>query len=233
MSDLLRIVVVLLLVLGNAIFVAAEYALVTARRNRLEELADAGRHGAKHALELMDDPVRFISTVQVGITVPASRPARSASRCPGLLRRRPVRHSRSDLVLLPDLPERRPRGARPEGDSAAAGRADGHRPRLAHRPPRPDRAPRSSGCSRPRRTPSSRLFGIRPAPAGVWSTRGTTSARSSPRRRERRRRRRRARGVVPGLQVRGQGGPRRDGPRGRRSWRSRSTFPPRSAWPPW
>ena len=34
MSDLLRIVVVLLLVLGNAIFVAAEYALVTARRGR-------------------------------------------------------------------------------------------------------------------------------------------------------------------------------------------------------
>jgi putative hemolysin len=69
MSDLLRIIVVLLLVLGNAIFVAAEYALVTARRTRLQELADAGRAGAKHALELMDNPVRFISTVQVGITV--------------------------------------------------------------------------------------------------------------------------------------------------------------------
>ncbi len=69
MSDFLRIVVVLLMVLGNAIFVAAEYALVTARRNRLQELADAGRGGAKHALELMDNPVRFISTVQVGITV--------------------------------------------------------------------------------------------------------------------------------------------------------------------
>ena len=35
MTDLLRIVVVLLLVLGNAVFVAAEYALVTARRTRL------------------------------------------------------------------------------------------------------------------------------------------------------------------------------------------------------
>jgi putative hemolysin len=69
MSDLLRIVVVLLLVLGNAIFVAAEYALVTARRSRLQELVDQGRHGARHALELMDNPVRFISTVQVGITI--------------------------------------------------------------------------------------------------------------------------------------------------------------------
>jgi putative hemolysin len=69
MSDLLRIVVVLLLVLGNAIFVGAEYALVTARRSRLRELVDAGRPGARHALELMDNPVRFISTVQVGITI--------------------------------------------------------------------------------------------------------------------------------------------------------------------
>jgi putative hemolysin len=69
MSDLLRIIVVLLLVLGNAIFVAAEYALVTARRSRLRELADAGRRGATRALRLMDNPVRFISTIQVGITV--------------------------------------------------------------------------------------------------------------------------------------------------------------------
>jgi putative hemolysin len=69
MSDLLRIVVVLLLVLGNAIFVAAEYALVTGRRSRLQELVGQGRRGAQHALDLMDNPVRFISTVQVGITV--------------------------------------------------------------------------------------------------------------------------------------------------------------------
>jgi putative hemolysin len=68
-SDILRIAVVLLLVLGNAIFVAAEYALVTARRSRLEESAEAGGRGAVTALRLMDRPVRFISTVQVGITV--------------------------------------------------------------------------------------------------------------------------------------------------------------------
>jgi putative hemolysin len=67
-SDFLRIVVILLLVLGNAIFVAAEYALVTARRGRLEERAQAGSPSARVALRLMDEPVRFISTVQVGIT---------------------------------------------------------------------------------------------------------------------------------------------------------------------
>ena len=42
MSDATRILVVLALVLLNAIFVAAEYALVTARRTRLEERADDG-----------------------------------------------------------------------------------------------------------------------------------------------------------------------------------------------
>jgi putative hemolysin len=68
-SDFLRIVVSLLLVLGNAVFVAAEYALVTARRARLKERAQEGSQSAKVALRLMDEPVRFISTVQVGITV--------------------------------------------------------------------------------------------------------------------------------------------------------------------
>ena len=69
MSDLWRIVGVLLLVLGNAVFVAAEYALVTARRSRLEDRAEGGSRPARTALRLMDDPVRFISTVQVAITV--------------------------------------------------------------------------------------------------------------------------------------------------------------------
>jgi putative hemolysin len=65
-SDFLRIIIVFLLVLGNAIFVAAEYALVTARRTRLEQQDSIA---ARRALRLMDEPVRFISTIQVGITV--------------------------------------------------------------------------------------------------------------------------------------------------------------------
>ena len=69
MNDALRIGAVLLLVLGNAIFVAAEYALVTARRHRLEERAEHGSRSARTALKLMDDPVRLISTVQIAITV--------------------------------------------------------------------------------------------------------------------------------------------------------------------
>ena len=69
MSDSLRILIILLLVLGNAVFVAAEYALVTARRPRLEEMAKGGNRRARTALSMLDEPVRFISTVQVGITV--------------------------------------------------------------------------------------------------------------------------------------------------------------------
>jgi putative hemolysin len=68
-SVLLRMLVVLLLVLGSALFVAAEYALITARRARLEERALHGGRGAKTALRLMDEPVRFIGLIQVGITV--------------------------------------------------------------------------------------------------------------------------------------------------------------------
>jgi putative hemolysin len=64
----LQILAVLLLVLGNAFFVAAEYALVTARRTRLGELAEAGNRRARIALRIMDSPVRFIGTVQLGIT---------------------------------------------------------------------------------------------------------------------------------------------------------------------
>ncbi len=69
MSDVARILVVFGLVIGNAIFVAAEYSLVTARRTRLEEKAERKNRRARTALKLMDEPVRFISTVQVGITV--------------------------------------------------------------------------------------------------------------------------------------------------------------------
>lgn len=69
MSDTTRILVVLALVLANAVFVAAEYALVTVRRTRLEERARAGGRGAAIAVKLLDEPVRLISTVQVGITV--------------------------------------------------------------------------------------------------------------------------------------------------------------------
>ncbi len=67
MTALLPVVLVLL-VAANAFFVVGEYAVVTARRGPLLARAEAGSARARAALALMDDPVRVISTVQVGIT---------------------------------------------------------------------------------------------------------------------------------------------------------------------
>ncbi|NDJ52308.1 MAG: DUF21 domain-containing protein, partial [Chloroflexi bacterium] len=64
-----QILLILLLIVANGVFALAEFALVSARRARLEELADEGRPGASIALELSKSPNRMLSTVQVGITL--------------------------------------------------------------------------------------------------------------------------------------------------------------------
>lgn len=64
----LRALFLALLVLANAFFVAAEYATVTVQRASLAARAEQSQRGAREALRLMDEPVRVISTVQVGIT---------------------------------------------------------------------------------------------------------------------------------------------------------------------
>ncbi|MEK7394506.1 MAG: hemolysin family protein, partial [Fibrobacterota bacterium] len=70
MNGILTVFVVLfLLVLLNALFSAAEMAIATARRSRLQARADDGDAGAEAALHLQDDPNRFLSTSQVGITL--------------------------------------------------------------------------------------------------------------------------------------------------------------------
>jgi putative hemolysin len=60
---------VLALILLNGFFAMAELAIVSARRIRLQQRADAGSRGARTALELSDDPSRLLSTVQMGITL--------------------------------------------------------------------------------------------------------------------------------------------------------------------
>jgi len=64
----LEVIAVLAIVAANGFFVAAEYALVTARRPRLAELAEKNNRRARIALRIMDSPRRFIGTVQLGIT---------------------------------------------------------------------------------------------------------------------------------------------------------------------
>jgi len=64
----LEIIVVLLLVLLNGFLAMSELAIVSSRRPRLERLAADGHTGARAALQLADDPARFLATIQVGLT---------------------------------------------------------------------------------------------------------------------------------------------------------------------
>jgi putative hemolysin len=57
------------LILLNGIFAGAELALVSARKARLRAQAEQGNRGARAALQLLEDPTRLLSTVQIGITL--------------------------------------------------------------------------------------------------------------------------------------------------------------------
>jgi putative hemolysin len=63
------IIIIIVLILLNGVFSMSELAVVSAKRMRLEKLAAEGSSGAGTALALADDPSRFLSTVQVGITL--------------------------------------------------------------------------------------------------------------------------------------------------------------------
>jgi putative hemolysin len=69
MTLFLEIVAVAALVLLNGLFVAAEYALVTVRRTKMQELAQEGNRRAKLVLRLTQEPARFIAAMQLGVTV--------------------------------------------------------------------------------------------------------------------------------------------------------------------
>src|SRR5581483_10853161 len=64
-----EIAIVLLLVLTNAVFALSELAVVSSRPARLRLLIDQGINGARRALALTANPGRFLSTVQIGITL--------------------------------------------------------------------------------------------------------------------------------------------------------------------
>jgi putative hemolysin len=56
------------LILLNGLFAMSELALVTARTARLQKLVDEGDSAAAAAVTLGNDPTRFLSTIQIGIT---------------------------------------------------------------------------------------------------------------------------------------------------------------------
>jgi putative hemolysin len=67
--DVTDLIVVLALIGLNGLFALSELAVVSARHSKLRALVASGRHGAKRALALASDPGRFLSAVQVGITL--------------------------------------------------------------------------------------------------------------------------------------------------------------------
>lgn len=65
----LQFVIILILILFNGLLAMSEIAVVAARKSRLQQQAEAGNPGAQVALQLANDPGRFLSTVQIGITL--------------------------------------------------------------------------------------------------------------------------------------------------------------------
>jgi putative hemolysin len=65
----MELLMIILLVLLNGVFSMSEMALVSSKRFKLEKASKRGNKKAKKALELSEHPTRFLSTVQIGITL--------------------------------------------------------------------------------------------------------------------------------------------------------------------
>ncbi len=63
------VVIILLLILLNGFFALSEIAIVSAKKRKLEAEQKAGKRGANRALKLQSDPDKFLSSIQVGITL--------------------------------------------------------------------------------------------------------------------------------------------------------------------
>jgi putative hemolysin len=61
--------VILLLIIANGFFVVSEMAIVSARKSRLQQLADEGNTGAKIASNLSNTHNQFLPTTQLGMTL--------------------------------------------------------------------------------------------------------------------------------------------------------------------
>jgi putative hemolysin len=90
-AELSELVIIGLLILLNGVFVAAEIALVTVRRSRVQALVDEGNGGARRLQRLISRPGRFLAVIQLGITfigflAAAYAGANTAARLAGVLR---------------------------------------------------------------------------------------------------------------------------------------------------
>src|SRR5690242_12199282 len=69
LTNLILLGAAALFIFANAFFVAAEFALVSVRKTRIEELIAQGNATAKTVRRVIHDPDRFIAATQLGITI--------------------------------------------------------------------------------------------------------------------------------------------------------------------
>lgn len=65
----MEFLIILLLIILNGFFAMSEIAMISARRSNLEMQARQGDAGARQAQKLIEDPDKFLSTIQIGITL--------------------------------------------------------------------------------------------------------------------------------------------------------------------
>ncbi len=93
---LTELAIILVLMIANGIFAAAELALVSARHSQLEQAAKAGDRRAERALHMAREPNRLLATVQVGITLIGT----FAAAFGGARLSRPIAELLADIPLL-------------------------------------------------------------------------------------------------------------------------------------
>ncbi|MBF0585814.1 HlyC/CorC family transporter [Prosthecochloris sp. N3] len=71
-SDILDLFILLCLILANGFFSMAEFAIISSRESKLHELFESGVSRAELVLELLENPGKFLSAIQVGITLIAT-----------------------------------------------------------------------------------------------------------------------------------------------------------------
>ncbi|MGW4123456.1 hemolysin family protein [Nocardia sp. NPDC004711] len=97
MGDLYAVLLTLVLLLGNAFFVGAEFALISARRDRLEALAAQGKRSANTVIEAGQNLSMMLAAAQLGITICSILLGRVGEPAVAHLLEKPF-----DLVGVPD-----------------------------------------------------------------------------------------------------------------------------------
>jgi len=66
---ILEILLIFILIIANGIFAMSEIAVVSVRKTRLHQLTQEGDQKASAVLKMVEQPSRFLSTIQIGITL--------------------------------------------------------------------------------------------------------------------------------------------------------------------